>query len=309
MENTFESMFAGLGMKPLLEQPQVNDPVTGKPLNMNDPELPIIRDPDAKFTQVYWRMADTDYAKLTYLREHWEYYNKKLFEGKLRPLDQIRLLRDVAVISMRKEGHFGRKRVEGELKRELAVSPNLFNAPHEGWVNNLIVHEMCHQSTHEQYPEDFAVQDAHGWRWQREMLRCGLQPTVVGTWHPLTMADNAEKKTLSIDLSSKFATKSVRRWWVKFEKTDIKPDLVVGFHLAEKIYIGRVLGKDPPKTGHWIVVVQYAAPTGAGMPALATKQYVVDGSKMYDPNQTRKEEQKAERRAIRQYKKENQYGA
>jgi hypothetical protein len=164
--------FSGLNVKKTTSQPPINDK-DGKPYNLDDPEFPVIKDHEFKVN--YWAMPKTRDFFIKYLVERWHYYNRTKFHGKLQE-PNIDLLKDL---------YAGKMRTRGLWKvytRELLISPNLFNAPHEGWVNRVLLHEMCHQSVWEIHGPDVAIKDGaktkgHGPVWQSEMRRVGLPPS------------------------------------------------------------------------------------------------------------------------------------
>lgn len=185
-------MFEGLGLstKKPHTQPAVVDPKTGNPFNLKDPEFPVVDDASHHFRWSYWAMPKTiPRVMLEYLEDHWKYFNKTRFHGKLKE-PNIRLLKDVNAVTMRLRGLWTPS------KRELSISPNLFNAPHEGWVNRTLIHEMCHQSENEKYGEIDMTEKGHGHLWQQEMRLAGLPPSRFDFTTNETYSDKKEKEVI-----------------------------------------------------------------------------------------------------------------
>lgn len=173
------------------EQPEVINPKTGKPFDLTDPEFPVVSDKEHHFKWSYWKMPkSSDSIMLDYLEDHWAYFNRTRFGGRLTK-PRIRLLRDVNAVRMKLRGLWTGSRTQPP--GELAISPNLFNAPHEGWVNRVLIHEMCHQDEWETFGSIDRDEKGHGPRWQECMRKAGLHPNRFDTESNETYADQKEK--------------------------------------------------------------------------------------------------------------------
>lgn len=154
----------------LKTQPPIVDK-NGKPYDLDDPIFPVVK--DHEFRVNYWAMPKTAPFMLRYMDEHWTYFNKTRFHGKLTK-PNFGLLKDVDAKRMKLRGHY----IYGT-PGLIELSPNLFNAPHEGWINRILIHEMCHQYVFETYGLKQAVEDGaktkgHGILWQQAMHMAGL---------------------------------------------------------------------------------------------------------------------------------------
>lgn len=166
------------------EQPQVfmKD---GRPYDMNDPQFPIVR--NHKFSDKYWAMPITDAARLRYIKEHWKYFNQTRFNNFLKEPTFV-LLKDVNAWRMKLRGDWS------DSLRRLRLSPNLFNSPHEGWVNRVLIHEMCHQYVCEKFGQSEKEQKGHGPLWRAAMMMAGLHPLRYDLESNETYTDPFEKE-------------------------------------------------------------------------------------------------------------------
>lgn len=181
--------FEGFDVPKQDEQPEIIDPKTGKPFDLNDPAFPVVK--GHKFLWKYWAMPRTPNHIILYLREHYDYFNRKRFNGLLtRP--NLMLLKDVNAAKMKLRGLWV------PATRDLKISPNLFNAPHEGWVNRVLIHEMCHQEVTDHRGGE-SEEKGHGPKWRAAMLRTGLTPSRFDTESNETYMDKQEKKVLTQD--------------------------------------------------------------------------------------------------------------
>jgi len=174
---------SGFGGPPKEQPPVYNK--NGEAYNLDDPQLPIVPPSKHTFTYKYWAMPKTSRIELDYLKEHWEYFNKTRFNGQMR-MPRIVLMKDVNANKMRMRGYWQTS------TRTLSISPNLFNAPHEGWVNRTLIHEMCHQYVWE--VEKSRDTDAHGPSWRQAMVRAGLTPNKYDLEVNETYMDKDEKE-------------------------------------------------------------------------------------------------------------------
>lgn len=193
MHSNTAAGYEGFGfIKKSESQPEVINPKTQKPYDLTDPEYPVVNDASHKFKWQYWKMPKSvDSLMIDYLEERWVYFNRTRFGGRLTK-PQIRLLRDVNALKMKLRGLWTSS--DTKPPGELAISPNLFNAPHEGWVNRTLIHEMCHQEEFETFGTIDRTEKGHGPRWQALMRRAGLRPNRFDTEGNETYADQKEKK-------------------------------------------------------------------------------------------------------------------
>ncbi len=163
------------GLKPgQKDQPPILKPDGKTYHDLNDPELPVIKSSEHVFRYKYWEIPRTPMYLLKYLQEHWEYFNHSRFGGKLKPC-KVALLRDVHAAKMHNRGYWKHS------TRQLKISPNLFNAPHEGWVNSTLIHEMAHQYVTDFHgPEadraEYKILKGHGPLWEAAMIMAKLPP-------------------------------------------------------------------------------------------------------------------------------------
>lgn len=177
--------FEGFGeIKRHDSQPEIIDPKTGKPYDLNDPQLPVVK--GHRFRWNYWSMPKMPTVLLNYLNEHYDYFNRTRFSSRLTK-PNIALLKDVDALRMRLRGLWTPR------TRTLSISPNLFNAPHEGWVNRVLIHEMCHQEVTDHYGGE-REEGGHGPKWKASMLRAGLTPNRYDMESNETYMDKKEKK-------------------------------------------------------------------------------------------------------------------
>jgi hypothetical protein len=187
--------FDGFSM-PASEQPQVFRK-DGKPYDMNDPDFPIIR--GHKFTNNYWAMPIMDSSRLKYIEERWKYFNQTRFHNELQPC-KFALLKDMNAWRMKRRGDW-----TGALRR-LRVSPNLFNSPHEGWINRILLHEMCHQYCFEKFGKAEKENKGHGPLWKAAMQMISLPPLQYDYEQNETYTDPFEKRVMekTLDKRAKF---------------------------------------------------------------------------------------------------------
>lgn len=184
---------------------------------------------------------------IAYIEEHYDYFNKTRFHGKLeRP--RIAMLKDVAAHKMRLRG------VWRPSERTLAFSPNLFNAPHEGWINRVIIHEMCHQEVtdHEGGERE---EGGHGPKWKAAMIRAGLPPIRYDYESNETYMDKVEKQKYGELVQKKEAFKKAHQILVS-ERAPVTT-VTVGMHVLfsdtnGEIVYGQVMQKEGTK---WLVFV------------------------------------------------------
>lgn len=238
--------FKGIGQG-VNEQPPVYDK-DGKPLDMNDPDLPIVKD-KSKFTYYYWKMPKIKTTMLKFISEHWDYFNRTRFKGILLPA-KFGLMRDVDANYMKKRGfcRYGKPCL-------IALSPNLFNAPHEGWVNYVLLHEMCHQAVYEDWVRaDISIEyldsgkTAHDDNWQNWMYKVGM-PLRAKDIHPNdTYMDEKEKRTKQI-YNDAF-NKKLYRWG-----NTCKTGNIVAFHdKSNELKLGVAVGISTQKKRSWVVL-------------------------------------------------------
>lgn len=150
-------------------QPPIKDPKTGDYYDLDDPEFPVVKDHTFKLR--YWEMPRSTTFLLRYMKEHWEFFNKTRFHGRMES-PKFSLLKDVDALRMKLRGRFS------FTERDLALSPNLWNAPHEGWANRTLIHEMCHQYVYDVHGEtEYKIKKGHGPLWKQTMVMAGLPPS------------------------------------------------------------------------------------------------------------------------------------
>jgi len=183
------------------EQPPVNKP-DGTPYDLDDPQFPVIKNSVHKWKLNYWKLPPMPSYWLKYVAEHWTYFNQTRFHGALQQAS-FGLLKDVDAMKMKLRGHcqyyYGRK------PTSIRLSPNLFNAPHEGFVNRVLIHEMCHQYAFEVHKAVNEVAQGHGPMWQQTMHMAGLTPSRYDTVGNEMYMDKKEKKKHAeqLDIMSK----------------------------------------------------------------------------------------------------------
>lgn len=159
----------GGGKGRLMTQPPIVNPKTGNEYDLNDPEFPVVKDHAFKIR--YWAMPKSTPFFLKYMKEHWAYFNKDRFHGAMKE-PKFGLLKDVDALRMRLRGRFTYN------GRVLELSPNLWNAPHEGWVNRILIHEMCHQYVYDVHGQtEWSEEKGHGPLWKQTMRMAGLPPS------------------------------------------------------------------------------------------------------------------------------------
>ena len=239
-------------LKPKDTQPEVMDPKTGKPFDLTDPEYPVINDPSHKFKWEYWKMPKSVPALMeNYLEERWTYFNKTRFGGRLRKPELV-LLRDVNALRMKLRGLWTSS--VSKPPGKLSISPNLFNAPHEGWVNRTLIHEMCHQEEWETFGSIDPKEKGHGPRWRALMTRAGLHPNRFDTERNETYADKKEKKIYQEVLEKNKVFLQNLEILRGTRSPMMKPaeGLEVLFATSKGIIFGTLMSK-AEKAGHWNV--------------------------------------------------------
>lgn len=178
------------------KQPEVIDQKTGKPYDLTDPDLPVVTSPS--FTVHYWLMPKTPAFIDKYLKERYDFFNKTRFQGKLRQPTLKLVTRGKDAFDLKTRGLWSSG------INTISISIHLFKAPHEGWVNNTLIHEMCHQ-----YVSVFEGGESelkgHGPKWQAAMRRAGLTPSQYDyTPNEMYMTER-EKRKVKIQLQQRQA--------------------------------------------------------------------------------------------------------
>jgi hypothetical protein len=226
------------------DQPPVFRP-DGRPYDLNDPVFPVVKSKDHVFRYKYWEVLRSAPALIKYLEEHYDYFNKTRFDGKLtRP--KILLLKDIDAKKMRLRGRWNPG------KRTLFISPNLFNAPHEGWVNRILIHEMAHQyvtDIHGRFAdlEEWKHSKGHGPLWQAAMIDAKLPPHRYDYEQNDTYMDEEEKMEKHIDQS----------YWKSFAGKNYNPktnDIVGFFTKTKEPKLGVVVGLSVMQKGRFAVL-------------------------------------------------------
>lgn len=172
-------MFEGISIPKDKYQPPIKKPNSDEFWDLNTTEFPVVQ--DHEFKTKYWLMPHNSTSSyLRYMEEHWVYFNKTRFDGKLKK-PKLGLLKDLDAQKMRLRGLFtppSRAKYDTE-PGHIQLSPNLFNAPHEGWINRTLIHEMCHQAVWEEdgpdaYSDEYKQGKGHGFRWMQWMRHVGL---------------------------------------------------------------------------------------------------------------------------------------
>jgi predicted SprT family Zn-dependent metalloprotease len=135
-------------------------------------------------------------AAYSSLQEAWDYFNGKLFDGKLR---------DCLITLQRHKGAYGYFHAQrfrslekgGEERDEIALNPAAFEGRSHEAILSTLVHEMCH-SWQQQFGKPSRT-GYHNREWVAEMKRIGLTPFSVGkpnggngTGHKVTHTIDAE---------------------------------------------------------------------------------------------------------------------
>lgn len=237
------------------EQPPVINEKTGKPYDLNDPDFPVVK--GHKFKYRYWAMTKDPGSLVGYLKEHWDYFNKTRFHGKMEQ-PTLALLRNLSGATARTRGLW-----QPGL-RKLSIAPSMFKAPHEGWVNRVLIHEMAHQ-----YVTDFEggerVEGGHGPKWQATMRWVGLPPMRYDTESRDTFLTKVEKQDKAIQEQKfqRFQQKLSQRVeeWDRQGKsgsalkqlTNPKIGMMTIFiDPLDKVRIGEIVD-GPSEGGNWIV--------------------------------------------------------
>jgi hypothetical protein len=119
------------------------------------------------------KLGDKDWM-VKYLVEHWDHYNATLFEGKMkRPL--IYMSNAIAAERFRNRGMYYSG--PGYTAGKIRISPNLFGPEDHKYVDETLLHEMCHQYVWHVLHISDRTEAGHGPAWQAEMIRIGLKPS------------------------------------------------------------------------------------------------------------------------------------
>ncbi|QDH83610.1 SprT-like domain-containing protein [Achromobacter phage Motura] len=114
------------------------------------------------------RSNSPNQAKLLTIKYLWNLLNKSKFKGELDE-PNFTLLKDQG-------SHFKLRGYWQRIGRNLALSPRLFNAKPEIFLE-ILVHEMCHQATSEISMVYSEPEAGHGPVWKSWMVKCGLDPS------------------------------------------------------------------------------------------------------------------------------------
>jgi hypothetical protein len=191
--------FEGLDIPKDKYQPPVKKKNSEEFYDLNSPEFPVVQ--DHEFKTKYWLIPHNSTSSyLRYIEEHWAYFNRTRFEGKLRK-PKFAFLKDLDAMRMRLRGRFGPpSRTKYEDPGTLELSPNLFNAPHEGWINRTLIHEMCHQAVWEidgidAWDDEYKHGKGHGPRWMQWMRHAHLPASRFDdTKNEMYMGDDDHKR-------------------------------------------------------------------------------------------------------------------
>lgn len=178
--------FVGFKRPTVKEQPPVFDPKTGQQYDLSNPDLPLAVSP--AFTVHYWLMPKTQAFVLKYLNERYDFFNHTRFGGKLSKPKLVITSSGSTALNLKNRG------VWYSATREIHISIHLFKAPYEGWANNVLIHEMCHQ-----FVTDFlggeSEEKGHGPKWRATMLKAGLSPSRYdSTPNSMYMNDRERRK-------------------------------------------------------------------------------------------------------------------
>jgi hypothetical protein len=233
-----------LNKQSTLTQPPIKDK-QGQPYDLDDPILPVVK--DHQFRIRYWQMPKTPAFYFKYLEEHWDYFNKTRFGGKMkRP--SFGLLKDVDALSMKLRGRYR------PMDNLLELSPNLFNAPHEGWLNRTLIHEMCHQYVWEVHGSDVAREDGrktkgHGPLWATAMRMAGLPPSRFDDTSNEMFFDKKEEKKHKPVIDFRAAFRELQRTHLKASAV---PFAFVKFaESGGAVSLGMVACESLKKRGHY----------------------------------------------------------
>lgn len=119
-----------------------------------------------------------------WMQVKWAEVNRTEFSGKLKPCNLLTLKDQGTKFKLR--GVW-----KGGYKRELALSPRLFNSPEEITLV-ILIHEMCHQAVTDIDKTVETREKGHGPLWQHHMLACGLTPSRYDHYDNDTYSDDAE---------------------------------------------------------------------------------------------------------------------
>ena len=134
----------------------------------------------------------TEENKLKYLEIRWAYYDGLYFENKLtKP----------TIYFMRNKNPTGNQ-VHGvwyPTKERLGMNIRVFNASEEQ-LNELLLHEMCHQAVSQ---IDLVVDELHGPNWKGWMNKIGLTPNRLATKEENISLLTVEEKVVNEELINK----------------------------------------------------------------------------------------------------------
>jgi hypothetical protein len=239
--------FEGLEIPKDKYQPPVKKkPDSDEYYDLNDPEFPVVQ--DHEFRTKYWRIPHNSFSTyLRYLDEHWAYFNKTRFEGQLKK-PRFGLLKDLDAQRMRLRGRYGPEtRRPLDEAGMLEISPNLFNAPHEGWVNRTLIHEMCHQAVWQvegpdAWDDEYKQGKGHGSRWMSWMRHAHLPPSRFDdTRNEMYMGpDDHKREQDRQELREK--VKEVRKTRVPMQQPRIGLGVAIHFKNKEDLVIGILIG-------------------------------------------------------------------
>lgn len=242
--------FSGININRSISQPPITDKY-GRSYDLDDPAFPVVKDHD--FKTKYWAMPKTATFMLKYLEEHWVYFNKTRFGGRMKPPAELGLLRDVDAMKMKTRGMWW------PYERKLKISPNLFNAPHEGWVNRTLIHEMCHQHVSDLEGGERS-QKGHGPKWQHRMMEAGLPPNRFDFTSNITYMDQFERRkhktAVNFHDASNFLKETRNRILIPAAYTPCV------FPSAKGETFGMIVMEQPDLHDWWIVATSIARPDG-----------------------------------------------
>jgi hypothetical protein len=214
--------------------------------NLNDPEFPVVQ--DHEFRVKYWTMPHNSFSRyIKYLEEHWEYFNRTRFNGQLKK-PRFSLLKDLDALRMRLRGRYGpESRHPLDEQGLLEISPNLFNSPHEGWVNRTLIHEMCHQAVWQvdgpdAWDGEYRVKKGHGPLWAHWMRHAHLPPSQFDDTSNETYMGIDDHKRDQDRKDFKVKVIETRRGRVQVQQPKIFLPIMILFRNEDEPVIGILIG-------------------------------------------------------------------
>lgn len=230
--------YGKLGVSPMNTMVRLSYTGTHQKREYNDTHLGQ-HETTPELSLMYEKAKVNPTQKVKFITALWEYFNKEKFQGRLpepRLLTSAKPPVDGASKNARGLFIYDTKKMYGP--GTLWISDRIFNAK-EAFINEVVLHEMCHQATSCLDKVNDPSEGGHGREWQAWMRKVGLDPRRFDPTEETVYQDKVTQAISEDKLNRAYGPRTPVAEYKNREKVEIPTSLEVLVEIHGRLMRGK----------------------------------------------------------------------